>query len=265
MGIDRTNIVLGISMLSKHGFDYHYRPDTYWDDTLEQVFQHVQGQWRRNVLRDTKDASELDPRLYSDSWAQGRTSKIDSFANLLSGRRPEGLADHAGAFDPTMLGGEFLPPLRGEEVEIARVVYSSVTQDVVSIRARPCRTRLAYRIENEYGWEYTPAIKYSRRPLTMGQLTRQLVHSSLVSEQLHDDMRVPNLLLSGASMAINHNADPERYRRWARVESSFYQIDDWVQKWMGMWIDRVTGVSPGSPDDLSENEASWEVEEDQDE
>ena len=42
------------------------------------------------------------------------------------------------------MGGEYLPPLEDDEIEIAQYVYASVTQDVTSIRARRCGKRIRY-------------------------------------------------------------------------------------------------------------------------
>ncbi len=42
----------------------------------------------------------------------------------------------AGAFHPALMGGEYLPDLGSNEVEIARFELQSVTFDVISLRAR---------------------------------------------------------------------------------------------------------------------------------
>src|SRR6202049_4952696 len=41
-----------------------------------------------------------------------------------------------GRVHPSHMGGEFLPPVRNGEVEIARISLASVTADQISVRAR---------------------------------------------------------------------------------------------------------------------------------
>ncbi|MCC5863471.1 MAG: hypothetical protein JJT93_16355, partial [Gammaproteobacteria bacterium] len=67
-------------------------------------------------------------------------------------------------------GGDFLPRLRRNEVEIARLSLESTTWDVISIRARRAGKRIAYRVVDEYGTDYKIRPKISARPLTLGQL-----------------------------------------------------------------------------------------------
>ena len=49
------------------------------------------------------------------------------------------------------MGGEYLPPLLDDEVEIARVSLASVTADQTSVRAQRIPGGIAYRIVDEYG------------------------------------------------------------------------------------------------------------------
>jgi hypothetical protein len=48
------------------------------------------------------------------------------------------------------MGGEYLPPFRKDEVEIARISLASVTGDQISVRARRVRDRIRYRVVDEY-------------------------------------------------------------------------------------------------------------------
>ena len=47
------------------------------------------------------------------------------------------------------MGGEYLPPLRKGEVEIARISLESTTDDQISIRARRGRERIRCRVVDE--------------------------------------------------------------------------------------------------------------------
>jgi hypothetical protein len=78
-----------------------------------------------------------------------------------------------GAIHPAMMGGEYLPRMGRDEVEIARISLKSVTGDQISVRARRRSDRILYSIVDEYqgeygGYELHP--KSSRKPLSMRQL-----------------------------------------------------------------------------------------------
>ena len=55
-----------------------------------------------------------------------------------------------GRIHPSNMGGEYLPPLRKGEVEIARISLESTTADQISVRARRVRERIRYRVVDEY-------------------------------------------------------------------------------------------------------------------
>jgi hypothetical protein len=96
----------------------------------------------------------------SKDWAQknllqlianikGSARKKDARRLLKPGRLDEAfdfilrdtLDDHQrgfwGSLHPTLVGGEFLPDYKPQEIEIARITMDSTTQDVVRIRASP--------------------------------------------------------------------------------------------------------------------------------
>ena len=52
-----------------------------------------------------------------------------------------------------MLGKEFLSGLKENEVEIARVIMKSTTQDIISIRAKKRKKDIVYSVEDEYNSE----------------------------------------------------------------------------------------------------------------
>ena len=85
-------------------------------------------------------------------------------------------ADHLakGELPPSWMDGEYLPDYLPGEVEIARIVLESVTQDVVSIRARRRGSvrRIVYRVVDQFGSEFDFSPRSSRRPLSHGRLAR---------------------------------------------------------------------------------------------
>ena len=78
------------------------------------------------------------------------------------------------AIRPSWLDREYLPDCLPGEVEIARIVLESVTQDVVSIRARRrgSERRIVYRVVDEFESEFDFAPRSSRQPLSCGELVR---------------------------------------------------------------------------------------------
>ena len=85
------------------------------------------------------------------------------------------------------MGGEYLPPLRPNEVEIARVTLRSVTMDVFSIRARRAGERIYYRLVDEYLEQEPPERfvvkpKWSKKPLTMRQMVSIIDENGLIDE-----------------------------------------------------------------------------------
>ena len=118
-------------------FDLAFRPASYWGPvTLEQHFgSRIHGEIRRRLVKTDLAAGNEPPEYVLEA-------ELD---------RPN--LETLGALHPRFMGGEYLPPLKKNEVEIARAVLDSVTLDVISIRARLARTRIHYRIVDEYDGE----------------------------------------------------------------------------------------------------------------
>ena len=77
-----------------------------------------------------------------------------------------------GRLHPAFMGGEYLPDMKRDEVIIARITIASTTQDVTCIYARRGRSRIHYRVVDEYGGETLSGngVRTSNRPLTLGAL-----------------------------------------------------------------------------------------------
>ncbi len=78
-----------------------------------------------------------------------------------------------GLIHPAMMGGDYLPRMGRDEVEIARISLKSVTGDQISVRARRRSDRIVYSIVDEYEGEngaYELHPKSSSKPLSMRQL-----------------------------------------------------------------------------------------------
>jgi hypothetical protein len=113
------------------GFDYMYRPESYFAnlDAETLVVGSILGEERRKDVRRRLASGEADP-LVREEWLT--ESKLEPSTRLL-----------LGGIHPAFMGGEYLPQFGQNEIEIARIVLASVTQDVISIRARRSDKRIA--------------------------------------------------------------------------------------------------------------------------
>jgi hypothetical protein len=149
-------------------FNLDFRPETYWPwlPTEEQMLARIKGSVRRataaTVLA-TGGPAALDPSLFEESLSDEERLAV-------------------GAVHPVLMGGEYLPDSRPEEVEIARIELASTLRDVVSIHARRRGRRIAYAVVDEYHTVFSFRPKTSARPLTLRQLIR-LIDSIEVAEQ----------------------------------------------------------------------------------
>src|SRR5690606_18550016 len=100
----------------------------------------------------------------------GELEKIPDF--LIRSGLSESERRAIGRVHPAFMGGEYLPDLKKDEVEIARITIASVTQDVTSVLARRGRRRIHYRVVDEYGGETLSgqSSHTSTKPLTLDEL-----------------------------------------------------------------------------------------------
>ena len=187
--------------------DWDYRPANYRDhpDPVSAVVAGIKGQERRKAIRNAMTGvpgAELPPEEF----------RVDSLS-----------PDHRrviGRLHPAFMGGEYLPDCRRGEVEIARVVLASVMQDVISIRARRGRGRIAYRVVDEYpehgGWRCRP--RSTAEPLTLGELIR------LIDGASNGDRGGRGTVLADRFRNANLEAgdDPATIRGFVTVESDLY-------------------------------------------
>ena len=101
------------------GIDLDYTPSAYFAarDLHLALPSDIQGQARREWARDLA--------------AKGEALPPELAAPVLS----EEARRAWGAIHPMLMGGEYLPPMPNDEVEIARISLASVTGDQISVRA----------------------------------------------------------------------------------------------------------------------------------
>ena len=139
--------------ITASGIDLSYRPQTYFwaHDNKIRLASEITGAERR--------------AMYHAALRQGHNEVADSLIAepVLSQADRQAL----GSIHPAFMGGE-----RAQEVEIARITIASTTQDVTCVYARRGRSRIYYRVVDEYdGMTLDRPLRTSTRPLTLKQLT----------------------------------------------------------------------------------------------
>ena len=121
------------------GIDLDFRPRSYfWPLGIEtHLLARVKGAERRAALRQQIAAGRQEP--IPDVLVRSSLSETERLA--------------IGNLHPAYMGGEYLPDLGQNEVEIARITIASVTQDVTSVLACRGKRRIYYRVVDEYEGE----------------------------------------------------------------------------------------------------------------
>jgi hypothetical protein len=186
--------------------DLDYRPVDYWAPEA----------WPKHVLANVKGA--LRKQQAQRLLEEGGEDHL--FKYLLQADLGPELREALGRIHPWLMGGEYLPQTRTNEVEIARVTLRSVTMDVLSVRARKTADLIRYRAVDEYETKYKIRPASSVRPLSLNQLI-QLMDSALPEGE--DERSPARGLVYGA---LNGNLisypDPMELRSFATVSSEFY-------------------------------------------
>ncbi len=155
-------------MRSEQQFDLDFRPETYWPwlPTEAQMLARIKGSVRRataaTVLK-TGGPAALDPSLFEESLSEEERIAV-------------------GGLHPALMGGEYLPNSRREEVEIARIELASTLCDVISIRARRRGRRIAYTVVDEYETVFSFRPATSTQPLTLRQLIRSIEKIEVIDQ-----------------------------------------------------------------------------------
>lgn len=207
--------------------DMDFRPASYWadQDPIEAVVQNIKGQNRREMACDflagdmPKSFGGIDESLIAD------TLSSDARASL-------------GAVHPRFMGGEYLPDYSSSEVEIARLVLQSSTQDVYSFRARRARpgARTYYRLVDEYDTKFTLRPASSTRPLALRGLVRLI--DSTASDEL-DTMGWP-LVEGFAAWQLENSESAREAADFVSVESAVYlELHEYFARRMSRWAESV--------------------------
>lgn len=183
------------------GINYRQRPPSYWQrpQGLAGRLLNIKGAERRAML--------------ADYWEQGHIAEIDKA--LLKPALTKVERQKLGQIHPAFMGGEYLPDYKPREVEIARIELQSATADVISIRARPGRDGIYFRVVDEYRAKFRTPYAHSREPLTLAEMIDFL-----------DRSRHPELP-HGLSIGFNELQagicnDRQEWEHFAAITSDFY-------------------------------------------
>ena len=116
--------------------DLEFRPQSYfWPLGLEKhLLSRIKGAQRKEALKALLDSGRLDD--IPDFLAKSALSEEERRA--------------IGRIHPMFMGGEYLPDMDEQEVEIARISIHSTTSDVTSVYARRTPQGIAYRVVDEW-------------------------------------------------------------------------------------------------------------------
>lgn len=214
---------MDINGLPRRQLRLDFRPPTYWpsEPGTRAVLARIKGTVRRAVaFRSIVSGSATPPE------------------SLLSPSLSEDDRDFLGALHPTLMGGEYLPDLEPDEVEIARLDLASTTADVIALLARRAGAEIGYRVVDEYETEYVCAPERSRQPLTLGELVELLDHT--VQTDAHLSAAAYGLIEGQWEWHLRAgNEAPEHAARFVSVSSAFYPaLSEYyaarAQEWIAM-------------------------------
>ena len=194
------------------GIDDGFRPSSYWQPSNPaQALANIKGAARKRAA--LRSAATLDPSLLVDA--------LPNDERVLASR-----------IHPSLMGGEYLPDYRRDEVEIARIDMASVTRDVIAIRARPDRRAILYRVVDEYDNDYDLRFWRSTRPLTLAELVHFMDHAS------REGIGLGVGFLD--FMVRDQGCELEDYVDFQTFSSEFYpQFGDHYQGAIDAWVQEV--------------------------
>lgn len=199
-----------------YGIDLTFRPRTYfWPLPLEtHLLAQITGHERRKIIRAALAAGDNELPFHA------ATSTLESDARRDIGR-----------IHPAFMGGEYLPKLNENEIEIARISLASTTADQISVRATRHKDAIAYRIVDEYsdvGSCYQCHYERSQLPLTLGDLVR------MIDSAEEGGGAAMSALISN----MEEEGDANGLRHFVQVSSEFYpELGSYYDRRITTWFD----------------------------
>ena len=142
-----------------NNFDYEFRPESYFnieDSPLHFLLSRVTGAKRRKMILNAFENGDTIPN------------------EILSGSLSEEMRQHLSAIHPSFMGGEYLPAINENEIEVARIELESTTADVISVRARWENGVYRYSVVDEYEEVYEVPVEQTSQPMSFKELIQFL-------------------------------------------------------------------------------------------
>ena len=203
-------------------FDLSWRPNSYWssESYLSAIEHTIAGRARCEFIERVAGEEE-HPEL---------------IAPLLDEHLAPAERTLWGRAHPSFMGGEYLPERREAEVEIARLEFSSVTADVISIRARPHRYGLSIPIVDEYETAFVFTPRWPRKTLTLGQI-QTLINTAKNPDE--DSSFPKGLVFPCIDRLAQEGTDLNFLRRFIQVRSSHYPaLESLFEHKLDIWYRR---------------------------
>ena len=196
-------------------FNMEYRPKSFWypESLVTKILSQIKGQERKKAISSfIKDNKRIPDTFLTDE-------------NL-----PPDIRDELSSIHPIFMGGEYLPDTEENEVEIARIIMQSATQDVISIRAKMFDDNINYSIIDENDNEFKPAVLSSANPFSLAEIINFIDHSSIVGAD------PPNIYGGGRKWAFDNEQDLSVWD-FETVQSDFYtEIEPWYDLQNYIWL-----------------------------
>jgi hypothetical protein len=147
-----------------------------------------------------------------------------------------------GSLHPAFLGGEFLPPMLPDEIEVANIALASTTADVIQVRARREGGRIVYRVVDEYAVEFESRFEIapssSDTPLSLGELIDLIDGARQVGGMRRDKDRYDvGLTDNFRFLNSDETGDAESVVDFVRVTSAHYpRLEDYYTDRAQAWL-----------------------------
>tara|TARA_B100000768_G_C11236345_1_gene357425 strand:- start:199 stop:852 length:654 start_codon:yes stop_codon:yes gene_type:complete len=212
-------------MTSPDSFDLEYRPNHYFGPQDLKTFYRarITGQIRGNLVVKSIEGEEIPKELKQSSLnEQLRTAQ--------------------GSIHPSMMGGEFLPSVYENDLEIARVVLETTTMDVTSLRVRKQRNRFVYKMVDEYSNQFVLPQKTSVKPLRMVAVIAMINECKLISYDDGTSLTDRGIVLPNIEYLVGEHHPKSEILSFVNVESAFYpELNSYFEDQKLLWIDELCG------------------------
>ena len=197
-------------------FNLNFRPVDYFSDLTfeEKASTKIFGEVRRVAAINKIKTKYYPPELV------GR--KFHTYLKEDEGRK-----------HPWLLGGEHLPALYDNEIEICRIVIKSAMLDIISLRAQKIENEFYFRIVDEHEInDYQLPYKISKNPLSMMEVVSNL--DECICNQSSDNKK--GLVKSFFCEQLNDFDTFEKASKFISVHSIFYhQLENYYEEMKSNW------------------------------